>query len=89
MYIPHQDKPLEKDKGLYMGACNRRACQERPANWFNPNMGYTQNIEAPVHYCENCAVEINLVNKRMEYWKPLVEVNYEGERADETRKLAS
>jgi hypothetical protein len=39
------------DKGKHGGACNRGACNERPADWWNPHMA--------AYYCEGCAKKIN------------------------------
>lgn len=55
------------DKGKYMGLCNRKACLEPNANWYNPN--------SRAHYCQSCALALNNGNRTMEYWKPC----YEGE----------
>lgn len=39
------------DKGRHGGTCNRGACNERPADWFNHHTGY--------YYCGPCAQKIN------------------------------
>lgn len=41
----------KNDKGLLGGSCNRHACDERPALWWNR---YTH-----AHYCVGCARKIN------------------------------
>ncbi len=38
-------------KGVFNGNCNRTACQQPPATWWNPN---TQ-----AYYCAYCAMLIN------------------------------
>jgi hypothetical protein len=54
--------PVEfPDKGRYMGLCNRRACLEPDADWYNPNMR--------AHYCQSCALAMNHGNSRDQYWK--------------------
>lgn len=71
----HVDKPIEADKGIYMGACNRRACQQRPADWFNPNMAHAGPDKA--HYCRPCAILLNNSNNGQQYWKPCIEGSHE------------
>lgn len=39
------------DKGLFMGACNRQACQKPGANWYNHS--------TRAYYCAECAGLIN------------------------------
>lgn len=38
-------------KGAYSGECNRGACQQKPANYWNP---HTERF-----YCVHCARKIN------------------------------
>jgi hypothetical protein len=38
-------------KGEFDGECNRRACRETGANWWNPN--------TRAYYCASCARRIN------------------------------
>jgi hypothetical protein len=42
---------MPKDKGLLNGACNRSACLDRPATWWNSS--------TRAHYCAKCARLIN------------------------------
>lgn len=46
-------------KGHYKGACNRTACNQSPATWFNPAMAGGWAAEAhkdgKFYYCEGCA----------------------------------
>lgn len=44
-------QPLKPDKGQKNGSCNRRACQEPPAVYFNS--------ATLAYYCERCARELN------------------------------
>lgn len=39
------------DKGMFTGTCNRSACDERPANWWNPH--------THAYYCTSCAILLN------------------------------
>lgn len=48
-YYP--DQAVKPDKGLRGGSCNRRACQQPGANWFN------RSTER--YYCKPCALDIN------------------------------
>lgn len=43
--------PQTPEKGHKGGECNRTACTNRPATWYNR---YTQ-----MWYCEDCATKIN------------------------------
>ena len=45
------DREFPIDKGDLNGACNRSACLERPATWFN-----TSTLK---HYCRVCGIKIN------------------------------
>lgn len=47
------DKP---GKGLYDGRCNRMACQQPGAVWYNHS--------TRKYYCEECAHELNRYNRR-------------------------
>lgn len=47
----HLDQPLKKDKGEYDGSCNRQACQDPGATWYNHG---TQK-----YYCWRCARDLN------------------------------
>lgn len=42
---------LKADKGLYNGACNRAACQQPGATWYN--------LATRAYYCRSCAGMIN------------------------------
>lgn len=39
------------DKGRHGGTCNRGACNDRPADWWNPH--------TVAYYCGSCASKIN------------------------------
>jgi len=51
------------DKGKFYGHCNRTACDEEHATWFN------HSTEA--YYCEGCAHRINQVSEGNS-WHPLL-----------------
>lgn len=44
-------KPMPKDKGKYVGSCNRSACLRPGANWYNHG--------SYAYYCARCAHELN------------------------------
>lgn len=50
-HAPKPVEPLPEDKGKLDGACNRSACLERPATWWNES--------TRAHYCSTCARLIN------------------------------
>lgn len=54
------DQPLKADKGQRGGSCNRQACQDPGANFFNRGSGYW--------YCESCAVELNHHNRDFRHY---------------------
>lgn len=60
------DAPEKPNKGHEGGACNRRACQAEPANWYNHG-SYSW-------YCDDCRVDIefDVVNHRdwLTRWQP-------------------
>lgn len=62
---PNLDQPLNPDKGLFNGSCNRRACQQPGATFWNPS--------TRAHYCRSCAGQINHANPEFPQWK-LVDV---------------
>ncbi|MBX4188234.1 MAG: hypothetical protein KW793_03830 [Candidatus Doudnabacteria bacterium] len=43
------------DKGQYMGECNRTACTDTPAEYYNHS--------TRMYYCETCARSINYHNR--------------------------
>lgn len=45
---------MSNTKGLFNGVCNRTACSNTPADFYN----YSTNM----HYCKECAALINKVN---------------------------
>lgn len=47
----YKEKPINPDKGLYKGSCNRRDCQAPGATWYNSS--------TRAHYCRKCARKIN------------------------------
>lgn len=47
----HYDGPDKPNKGQKGGACNRRHCQDEPANW--------RNRGSLSWYCANCARELS------------------------------
>lgn len=49
-YCGRKDEPWS-DKGHKSGECNRTACNQRPATWWNPN--------TRAFYCAECAQKIN------------------------------
>src|SRR5690349_19861936 len=54
LHIPAPKTEVEampEDKGKLDGACNRSACLERPATWWNES--------TRAHYCGTCARLIN------------------------------
>lgn len=44
-------QPLKPDKGLYNGSCNREACQDPGAVWYNHG--------TRKYYCAGCAKTLN------------------------------
>ncbi len=44
------------NKGTYYGICNRTACDESPAEYYN--------YATQKYYCEGCADKINLYNRK-------------------------
>lgn len=50
------DSPKTPEKGHKNGECNRTACENTPATWWNQ---YTQAF-----YCEPCARRINVIAGR-------------------------
>ncbi len=54
-------------KGLYMGNCNRTACQRSGATWFNHAMALSRSDKktAPAYYCQHCARLINQYNSKV------------------------
>lgn len=45
------DTRTQLQKGVFNGPCNRTACQQQPATWWNPNTN--------AWYCAECALKIN------------------------------
>jgi hypothetical protein len=49
------DQPLKPDKGLRGGSCNRQACQDPGADFYNRG--------TDKWYCDDCAGAINSANR--------------------------
>ena len=49
---------LKPDKGRMNGSCNRTACQQPGASWFNTS--------TRAYYCEPCARDITDFTKRVD-----------------------
>lgn len=54
-----EPKVFPKDKGHWNGACNRSACLDRPATWYNRG--------SYAFYCEACAEMLSKVNRKDAY----------------------
>lgn len=54
-YYPDRCTCGKPAKGELGGACNRTACQQRPATWFNHS--------TCKYYCDHCAELINEANR--------------------------
>jgi hypothetical protein len=52
--VDHEPPAHKPDKGQFNGSCNREACQEPGATWFNDG--------TRKYYCRSCANGINRVN---------------------------
>lgn len=57
--LPYEVTPYPKDKGQYNGHCNRSACLRPGATWYNRG--------SYAFYCEDCALMLNVANRRDAY----------------------
>jgi hypothetical protein len=76
---------MPKDKGEYLGSCNRSACLRSGAHWYNHG--------SLAYYCANCAMDLNYdtFNKRdaLENWGHLLctEGKYDREKFEKIHDL--